>query len=83
MTRLKLFVYGALLIFAFNIVRILVLVFVYVTFGKNYFDALHLVLWQVVSTIVVVLIWLFLIKKYKIKRIPVYSDVKYLIKLMK
>jgi len=83
MTRLKMFIYGALLILLFNTLRIFLLVWVYVSFGENYFDALHLVFWHVVSTVVVVLIWIFLTKHYKVKGIPIYSDFKYLIELMK
>jgi len=82
-TMVKMFVYGSLMILAFNTLRIFILVSVYLNFGKNYFDALHLVFWNLISTIAVVLIWIFLIKKYKVKEIPVYSDIVYLLKLLR
>lgn len=82
-TRLKMFIYGSMLLLFFNILRILILVFVYVNFGKNYFDALHIIFWEVVSTIVVILIWIGLIKWYRVKNIPVYSDFKFLLESVK
>ena len=83
LTRIKIFVYGSLLILLFNTLRIFILIWVYVSFGKNYFDMLHIVFWNVVSTVAVVLIWVLLTKHYKVKGIPVYSDVKYLLDLMR
>ena len=82
LTRIKIWIYGCLLILVFNTLRIFLLIWVYVTFGQNYFDALHLVFWHVVSTVVVVLIWIVLTKKYKVKGVPIYSDFKYIFGLM-
>jgi exosortase/archaeosortase family protein len=80
---LELFLMGSGLIFLFNVIRILLLIFVYVKLGENYFQAIHLTFWYVLSTIVVVLIWIFLTKKYKIKEVPVYSDLKSLVSMYK
>jgi len=82
LTRIKIWIYGCLLILVFNTLRIFLLIWIYVTFGQNYFDALHLVFWHVISTVVVVLIWIGLTKKYKVKGIPIYSDFKYIISLL-
>ncbi|MBT4175073.1 pacearchaeosortase [Candidatus Woesearchaeota archaeon] len=79
LTRIKIWIYGCLLILVFNTLRIFLLIWIYVTFGQNYFDALHLMFWHVVSTVVVILIWIGLTKKYKVKGIPVYSDLKYIL----
>ena len=81
LTRIKIWIYGCLLILVFNTLRIFLLIWIYVTFGQNYFDALHLVFWHVISTVVVVLIWIGLTKKYKVKGIPIYSDFKYILSL--
>ena len=73
---IKIFLQGALLIFFMNLLRILLLIFIYLYFGKNYFDTIHLVFWHFISTIFVAFVWIFLVEKYKIKSIPIYSDIK-------
>jgi len=73
---LRMFFIGAAAIFFMNIARIVILVFVYLNFGKNYFDLVHIVFWHVVSTIFVAAVWIALVEWYKIKQIPVYSDIK-------
>ena len=68
---------GVLLIL--NIVRIFLLVLLYET--KNpFFDFIHITFWYFLSTIFIVLIWFFTIKIFKIKEIPVYTDIKELTK---
>lgn len=82
--KLKTIIYsivlGSSLILLFNILRVDILVFILLNFSKNLFDTLHLFIWKFLSGIYVALVWLLLIKIFKIKTIPVYSDVKYLIK---
>ena len=60
-----------------NILRIFILS---VLFHHNFifFDLTHKLFWYFLSTAFVVLIWLFIVKNYSIKEIPVYSDVRYL-----
>ncbi|MEK6872893.1 MAG: pacearchaeosortase [Nanoarchaeota archaeon] len=62
-----------------NILRIFILS---VLFYHNFifFDITHKLFWYFLSTVFVVLIWLFIVKKYSIKEIPVYSDIRYLMK---
>jgi len=67
-------------LFILNLIRILVLVNIY---GSIYFESVHWIFWNVLSTLLVVAIWLTLIKIYKIKSIPVYTDVRYLFSLIK
>lgn len=43
-----------------------------------YFQTVHWLFWNFISTIFVVAIWFFIVKICKIKSIPVYSDVIYL-----
>ncbi len=74
----KILAYGSILILAMNIIRIDLLIAAFISLGKHWFDSIHLVFWKFVSGIYVALVWIFLSKKYKIKTIPVYSDIKYL-----
>jgi exosortase/archaeosortase family protein len=73
---LKMFLLGSLAILCMNIVRIVTLIIVYFWLGKNVFDSLHLFYWYIISTLFVVLVWIWLTKKFKVKSIPVYSDIK-------
>ncbi len=77
---IKFFFVGALLILTMNILRIDLLLFILIEFGDNMFDKVHLLFWNFVSGIYVALVWIYLIKKYKIKEIPVVSDIKELYK---
>ena len=77
-----------LLIFVFfvflliNIIRIVFLVYLLVN-NSNYFDISHKFIWYGLSTIFIVGIWFFSVWLFKIKDIPVYSDMKYLVKVIK
>ena len=68
------------ILFILNILRI---TFLTLIVDKAYFPATHWILWHLASTIFVVAIWFFIIKIYKIKSIPIYSDIKYLASLIK
>ncbi|MBI2673204.1 hypothetical protein HYX19_03010 [Candidatus Woesearchaeota archaeon] len=74
---------GILLILLLNIIRIDILIFIFLEYGINWFNNLHLFFWKFLSSIAVVLIWIFLCHKFKIKNIPVYSDFKFLMKEIK
>lgn len=64
------------LLFVFNILRILFL-FSILNFG--FFDTIHLIVWYGISTIFVFLDWILMVRIFKIKTIPVVSDIMYLI----
>lgn len=81
--RLKMLGLGYLFFFIFNALRIQLLLVILLFFGHNIFNAVHMILWTIVSTIFVFLIWIMLIKIFNIKSIPVYSDIKYLISKIK
>lgn len=81
-TGIKMFFLGSLIIFIANVIRIETLIFILVNGGRNYFETLHLFIWKVLSSIFVAIVWIFLIKFYKIKSIPLVSDIKYLRKSM-
>jgi len=80
---LKIWLLGSFLILAMNITRLTILIIIFLNFNINYFETLHLFFWKFLSTIYVVFIWIFLTWLFKIKTIPLYSDLKYLIKIMK
>ena len=80
---IKMFVLGSALILLFNIIRINILVYILVYYGENLFYSVHMAFWKIVSTIVVFLVWILLIKIFSVKSIPVYSDVVFLTKEMK
>ena len=73
----KLLVIGSILILAMNIIRIDLLIIAFLEFGKSWFDSIHLFFWKFVSGVYVALVWIFLTKKYKIKTIPFYDDLRY------
>jgi exosortase/archaeosortase family protein len=74
------FVVGSLLILMGNIIRIEVLVMLLLGDGVNYFETLHILMWKIVSSVYVVGVWIFLSWKFKVKTIPVWSDVEMLLK---
>lgn len=76
----RMFLLGSLGIFIMNIARIIFLIMLYFSFGENYFDAVHIFFWQAVSTVFVAVIWIILVERYKIKTIPIYDDMKELLK---
>jgi|SRR3989344_2636350 len=80
---IKIFFFGSLILFVFNLVRIISLVLILDKYSFAAFNALHLVLWTFLSSLLVALIWIYFTKHYKIHSIPVYSDLKKLIKLIK
>ncbi len=79
--RIKMIIYSLLLFLVFNVLRILILS----SFLNSYpdlFDVTHYIFWFFLSIVFVVGIWFFQVKHYKIKKIPVYSDVKTLTKYL-
>ncbi len=64
----------------FNVLRI---VFMGLIFGQKYFSQIHLFFWYFVSIILVIVIWFSTVKLFKVKSIPIYSDILSLIKIIK
>ena len=71
---------GSLLIWVMNIIRVTILIVVVINYGENWFELIHMTFWYAVSGVYAALIWIFLVYLFKIKSIPVYSDLKYLYK---
>ncbi|MFA5061148.1 MAG: pacearchaeosortase [Candidatus Pacearchaeota archaeon] len=66
------------MLFVLNFLRILFLVLIYSP-TNIYFDAIHWVLWHLVSVCFVVGIWFSVVKLYKFESVPIYSDIKFLL----
>lgn len=79
-TRLKAILTATAALFVLNVTRILILATLTTT--PN-FETIHWILWHIASTIFVVVTYIATIKLYKIKSIPVVSDIKYLKSLTK
>jgi len=67
------------LLLIFNVLRIVILAILFVNDFK-YFHLTHKLIWYFLSTIFVVGIWFLTIKLFKIKQIPIVSDLKPIIK---
>ena len=83
--RIKMVLFSFAFLLSLNILRILILslIFVYLPATSNLFDISHKLFWYFGTTIFVVLIWFIEVKTFKIKEIPVYSDIKYLYKKLR
>ncbi len=71
---LMLFLIGSVLILVANVIRIEILTALLLNNGVNYFEALHLFFWKILSSVYVAAVWIFLCWWFQIKEIPVYSD---------
>lgn len=60
-----------------NVIRIFLLSLMAVS-DSAFFDITHKLFWYLMSTIFVVGIWFWEVRKFSIKKIPLYSDLKYL-----
>ena len=75
--RLKMILISFASLLVLNILRIFILSILAFS-GSPLFDITHKIFWYALSTVFVVGIWLILVKKFKIKEIPLYSDLKFL-----
>jgi len=81
--RIKIFFLGSLIILIINLARIISLILILHYFNYNLFNLIHIFFWSFIGSILIVLIWIFLIKLYNINSIPFYSDFIYLLKKTK
>lgn len=65
-----------------NIVRIVFFAALF-SFGFRYFDLTHRITWYAGSTILVVLLWFGNVYLFRIKEIPIYSDIKTILRNIK
>ncbi len=80
--RIKMFLLGSLFILIINLLRILTLILILNKYGLDLFNKIHIMTWSFIGSILVALTWIFLVKIYNINSIPIYSDLKYLKKLI-
>lgn len=73
-----LFMFASLLVL--NSARIITLALIN---KAAYFESIHLIFWYAVSTVFVVIVWLLTVKIFKIRKIPIYNDVRYLLSFTK
>jgi len=78
--RAKTIITAFAIFFILNITRILILI---PLTGSPAFETIHWIFWHLISIVFVVAVWFNVVKIYKIKKIPVYSDIKYMISLIK
>ncbi|MBU2639678.1 MAG: pacearchaeosortase [Nanoarchaeota archaeon] len=78
--RLKIFLLGSFIILLVNLFRITILTLILDNFSYNLFKTIHMFFWSIIASILVAFIWIYFTKKYRIRSIPVYSDLKYLLK---
>lgn len=81
-TRLYSLIYSLLALLIINILRIVLLSTMFLN-NMSYFDFTHKLFWNALSTIIVVAIWFSAVKIYKIKAIPIYTDIIFLKKQIK
>ncbi len=62
-----------------NILRIFILSILYYN-NMPIFDLTHKLFWYFLSTIFIITIWFLITKIFSVKQIPVYSDIKHLLK---
>jgi len=77
--RIKMVLFAFVTLLLVNIIRIFLLSLMAIS-GSSYFDITHKIFWYLLSIVFVVGIWFTEVKIFKIKQIPVYSDLKSLIK---
>lgn len=73
--RLKILGISFFIFFIANVLRIIVLSFMYIH-GSGLFNIVHEILWYFGSTALVILIWFWSVKRFNIENIPIYSDLK-------
>lgn len=81
--RVKIILVGFGLLLGMNVLRVVVLILIADTFGIAAFESVHLLWWEFMSGIYVALVWIFLIKWFKVESVPVWDDLKELIGIVR
>jgi len=77
--RIFIFVVDAIVLLILNIIRLVILIALSVN-NSIFFDFTHKLFWYVLSTGFVVIIWIASVKIFKLKKIPFFSDLAFLLK---
>ncbi len=80
--RLKIILESFLALLIINLLRIFFLSILYVS-GSGLFDVTHKVFWYFANILFIVGIWFFMVKSFKLREIPFYSDIKFFFNLRK
>ena len=80
--RIYSILFATILLFLLNTLRIFILSVLLIN-NSQFFDFTHKLFWYILSTVFVIGIWFLTTKIFSIKKIPVYDDIKYLIKNIK
>jgi exosortase/archaeosortase family protein len=80
--RIKSLLFSFLLLLIINIFRIFIFSILFAN-RFSLFNLLHMLVWYGLSAIIVFLVWIATIKIYNIKEVPIYTDVRSIIKLIK
>lgn len=80
--RMKMIFLSFLVLFIFNIIRIVSLSVIFIN-QNTLFETIHIIFWYFGSMALVALIWFSEVAFFKIKDIPIYSDLRALLKLTK
>src|SRR3989344_4861090 len=67
---------------AIKLIRIITIAIIFER-GYEYFDLIHNLSWYILSTLMVLSLWFINIYLFKIKSLPVYTDVKEVLKIIK
>lgn len=76
-TRIHMILLAFLAFLIVNIIRIFLLSLLAIS-GSSFFAITHVVFWYFISIVFVVGIWFTQVKIFKIKEIPLYSDIKFI-----
>ncbi len=79
--RIKMLFFSFGFFLVLNILRIFIFSLLFIYSSQNFFNITHKLFWYFGATLFVVLIWFIEVKAFKIKEIPIYSDILSLIKL--
>lgn len=73
--RIKLLAFSFASLLFINILRIFIFSLIFIS-GKSFFDFTHILFWYLGSVVFVVGIWFAGVKIFKVKAVPVYSDLQ-------
>lgn len=76
--RIFIFLFDCIVLLLINVLRLVILIAMLVD-NSVAFDLTHKIFWHVMSTIFVIAIWFFSVWLFKLKAIPFYSDVKFIL----
>jgi exosortase/archaeosortase family protein len=77
LSRVKAVALSFLILLLINIFRIVLMALI---LNTKAFEILHLLFWYIFSLMMAIGVWFFIVKIFKINKVPIYTDFKFLIK---